>query len=65
MRGGAFGNMVVIDAVDYTSKDDLLYALRDAEDPIKQRLMDLQEETWGDNVIIVFPFKYIYSIYNV
>ena len=44
MRGGAFGNMAVVDEIDFSHKYDLLYALRDAEGPISQRLMDLQEE---------------------
>ena len=47
MRGGALGNRAVVDEVDFSSKDDLLYALRDAEGPIRQRVRDLQEQRRG------------------
>ena len=46
-RGGNLGNQIAIDEIDFSHKDDLLYALHDAEDPIRQRVMDLQDERQG------------------
>ena len=46
-RGGNLGNQIAIDEIDFSHKYDLLYALRDTEGPIRQRVMDLQDERQG------------------
>ena len=46
-RGGNLGNQIAIDEIDFSHKYDLLYALRDTEGPIRQRVMDVQDERQG------------------
>ena len=51
MRSGNLSNQVAIDEIDYSHKDDLLYALQDAEGPIRQRVMTYRGRDKELNII--------------